>query len=163
MGCWCWMWCISNNKKNSEILFLANQIVGILLWIHPILTVVLIKLCPWSFLFYFWLVPPTSCLPLLTTPLVEVGVWGFQRRRGVDTSRTCQVDGRQSRAVHCSLHSLSLSFCLSLSHSTSLSVSLTLSPLSFHPAGSCFTAARIAATLLWWWTRLIVNRKGCEI
>ncbi len=95
--------------------------------IYPIFTLVLIKLCPSSSLFYFWLFPPTSCLPLPTTPFVEIGMWGFQRRHRVDTSRTCQVDRRQSRAVHCSLHSLS--FCLS--HSVPLSVSLTLSPLSF--------------------------------
>ena len=37
-----------------------------------------------------------------------------------DTSHTCQVDWRQSRAVCCSLHSLALSACLSLSLSLSL-------------------------------------------
>lgn len=77
--------------------------------------------------------------------------------RDAETSHTCQVDWRQSRAVLCSLHSLSL--CLSLP----LTVSLTLSPLSFCPPGSCFIAARITARLLCWWTRLIVNRERCEI
>ncbi len=51
--------------------------------------------------------------------------------------------------------SLSLAlYCLCLSHSF---------PFEFLPAGSCFTAARITARLFCWWTRLIVNRKGCEI
>lgn len=63
----------------------------------------------------------TSCLQLLTTPFVEIGIWGFQLRRRVDTNHTHQ-ETEQSRVLFPSL-SASPSFL-------SFSLSLTLSPLS---------------------------------
>lgn len=103
-----------------------------------LLFAVLTQLCHWYILslIYGWSYPHPAC-PLLTPLPLEISVWGFQRRR-VDTSCTRRLDRKQSAALRRSLNSPS--------------VSLDPSPLSFFPAGSCFTAAHIADTLLRWWT-----------
>ena len=56
------MWCISNNKKNSEVLFLANQIVGIFALGTPYLNCGVNKTLPLIFSFLF-LAGSTHFLP----------------------------------------------------------------------------------------------------